>query len=170
MSPYIFPKHVYIFDVNSIRQLFAIFLLFNISSYKSVCSFKLIEVGVAYYSGYLNSIKASTKHSLSLLIWAKSQSPQTLIFRLWTEFSVNRSCPKFCTNFSWGSGCDSVGRAVASEFRGPQFESGHRQIFCFQHIYCNWIEKTKVNTKVAGNGIFYKFAHTCWFETFNSLD
>ena len=28
-----------------------------------------------------------------------------------------------------GSGCDSVGRAVASDSRGPQFESSHRQTF-----------------------------------------
>ena len=26
-----------------------------------------------------------------------------------------------------GSGCGSVGRAVASKTRGPRFESGHRQ-------------------------------------------
>ena len=37
---------------NSIRQCLAIFLSFNISSHKLVCSIKLIEVGVAYYSGY----------------------------------------------------------------------------------------------------------------------
>ena len=28
-----------------------------------------------------------------------------------------------------GSGCGSVGRAVASDTRGPWFESGHRQDF-----------------------------------------
>ena len=27
-----------------------------------------------------------------------------------------------------GSGCDSVGRAVTSDSRGPQFKSSHRQI------------------------------------------
>ena len=27
----------------------------------------------------------------------------------------------------WGSGCDSNGRAVASDTRGPRFESNHQQ-------------------------------------------
>ena len=29
----------------------------------------------------------------------------------------------------WGSGCGSVGRAVASDTRGPRFESSHWQKF-----------------------------------------
>ena len=28
---------------------------------------------------------------------------------------------------TWGSGCGTVGRAVASDTRGPRFESCHRQ-------------------------------------------
>ena len=35
------------------------------------------------------------------------------------------------TKFSWGSGCDSVGRAVASDTRRPRFESSHRQKFIY---------------------------------------
>ena len=34
-----------------------------------------------------------------------------------------------------GSGCGSVGRAVASDTRGPRFESSHRQKF-ISNIYC----------------------------------
>ena len=34
-----------------------------------------------------------------------------------------------------GSGCGSVGRAVASDTRGPWFESSHRQNF-ISNIYC----------------------------------
>ena len=34
-----------------------------------------------------------------------------------------------------GSGCGSVGRAVASDSRGQQFESCHRQKFML-NIYC----------------------------------
>ena len=35
-----------------------------------------------------------------------------------------------------GSGCGSVGRAVASETRGPRFESSHRQIFIYiEHLF-----------------------------------
>ena len=30
---------------------------------------------------------------------------------------------------TWGSGCGSVGKAVASNTRGPLFESSHRQNF-----------------------------------------
>ena len=33
-----------------------------------------------------------------------------------------------------GSGCGSVGRAVASDNKGPRFKSSHRQIFYIQHI------------------------------------
>ena len=35
-----------------------------------------------------------------------------------------------------GSGCGSVGRAVASYTRGPRFESSHRQKFIYiEHLY-----------------------------------
>ena len=53
-----------------------------------------------------------------------------------------------------GSGRVSVGRAVTSDARGPQFESSHRQTFILD-IYLftvNCIEKTKI--KKAGNGPF----------------
>ena len=36
---------------------------------------------------------------------------------------------------TWGSGCGSVGRAVTSNSRGPQFESSHWQKIIL-HIYC----------------------------------
>ena len=43
-----------------------------------------------------------------------------------------------------GSGCDSVGRAVASDSRGPRFESSHGQHFLL-NIYCQlyWKDKNK---------------------------
>ena len=31
------------------------------------------------------------------------------------------------SQFNWGSGCGSVGRAVTSDFRGPLFQSSHWQ-------------------------------------------
>ena len=36
-----------------------------------------------------------------------------------------------------GSGCGSVGRAVASDTRGPRFESSHRQKFIYkiEHLF-----------------------------------
>ena len=43
------------------------------------------------------------------------------------------------TQLVLGSGCGSVGRAVASNTRGPQFESSHQQFY----LYWQCIEKTK---------------------------
>ena len=58
-----------------------------------------------------------------------------------------------------GSGCSSVGRAVASDIRGPRFESSHRQKFIYiEHlfiVYCQLcIEKTKIKKKEAVDGPF----------------
>ena len=47
-----------------------------------------------------------------------------------------------------GSGCGSVGRAVASDTRDPRFESSHQRNFIYQ-LY-NRIDKNK--EKEAGNG------------------
>ena len=61
---------------------------------------------------------------------------------------------KFNNKNTWalGSGGGSVGRAVASNFRGPLFESNHQQkftlnIYC-QIIYCEIIQKLYVKKKV----------------------
>ena len=54
-----------------------------------------------------------------------------------------------------GSSCGSVGWAVASNTRGPQFESSHRQTLYWRFVYLfaiNCIEKMKINKKEAGNG------------------
>ena len=54
-----------------------------------------------------------------------------------------------------GSGCDTVGRAVASNARGPGFESSHRQTF-ISDIYLftvNCIEKTKIKKKRPGKNL-----------------
>ena len=47
-----------------------------------------------------------------------------------------------------GSGCGSVGRAVAFDTRDPQFESRHRQNF----IYQLYNRKDENKEKEAGNG------------------
>ena len=39
-----------------------------------------------------------------------------------------------------GSGCGSIGRAAASDSRGPHFESSHRQKFVM-NIFRNYKEK-----------------------------
>ena len=58
-----------------------------------------------------------------------------------------------------GSGCGSVGRAVASNTRGPRFESSHQQKFIFKlniwllsTVY--WKDKNKEKEKEAGYGPF----------------
>ena len=46
-------------------------------------------------------------------------------------------------NFS-GSDCGSVDRAVASNIRGPQFESHHQQKVLMTISSVNFIEKAKI--------------------------
>ena len=73
------------------------------------------------------------------------------------EEQLPRCC--FCTIFATnkiylsGSGCGSVGRAVASDSRGLQFESTHRQKFIL-NIYCQLFWKDENNEKEAGNDPF----------------
>ena len=58
-------------------------------------------------------------------------------------FSLNITCTS-------GSGCGSVGRAVAFDTRGLRFDSSHRQNF-IEHLFINsCIEKTKINKKRPG--------------------
>ena len=56
--------------------------------------------------------------------------------------------------FCMGSGCGSVGRAVAFNTRGPWFDSSHRQNFIeylFVNLFfINCIKKTKINKKRPG--------------------
>ena len=54
-----------------------------------------------------------------------------------------------------GSGCGSVGRVVASNSRGPQFESSHWQHFIL-NIIVNCIEKTKIKKQRPGMAHFFK--------------
>ena len=58
-----------------------------------------------------------------------------------------------------GSGCGSVGRAVAFKTRGPRFESSHQQKFIYILNICflstvYWKEENK--EKEAGDGPFLK--------------
>ena len=48
-----------------------------------------------------------------------------------------------------GNGCGSVGREVASDSRGPRFESSHRQTLFYLYTV-NCIEKTKIKEKRPG--------------------
>ena len=52
--------------------------------------------------------------------------------------------PKETIELTIGSGCGSVGRAVASNSRGPRFKSSYRQNFIL-NIYCqlHWKDENK---------------------------
>ena len=52
-----------------------------------------------------------------------------------------------------GHGCGAVGRAVASDTRGPGFESSHWQLL-LNIYYCR---KDENKEKEAGNGPFKKY-------------
>ena len=59
-------------------------------------------------------------------------------------------------NLSWGSGCGSVGRAVASDTKDPQFKSRHRQTFTKHLFTVHCVEKTKIKKKRPGMAHFLK--------------
>ena len=50
------------------------------------------------------------------------------------------------------SGCGAVGRAVASDFRGPGFQSSHRLLLVNIFTVNCVVEKTKIKEKEALNG------------------
>ena len=56
-----------------------------------------------------------------------------------------------------GSGCGSVGRAVASDTRGPRFESSHRQKFILNICLLSTVySKDENKEKDAGDGPLFK--------------
>ena len=55
-----------------------------------------------------------------------------------------------------GQWCGSVGRAVASDSRGPRFESSHWKKCIFNIFTVNCVEKMKNKEKEAGIGPFFK--------------
>ena len=63
-----------------------------------------------------------------------------------------------------GSGCSSVGRAVASDSKGPQFETIQSIIYS-EHLFpVNCIEKTKIKIKEPGTWPIKKY-----FNSFSSI-
>ena len=68
-----------------------------------------------------------------------------------------------------GSGCDSVGRAVASDTRGLQFESSHRQILYYLYTV-NCIGKVKIKKERPGMAHFLKKRIIISFIPFKSLE
>ena len=89
-------------------------------------------------------------------IWSKFMihvcpiKPLTRLHKWWGQVWFNNN-NKINTGSTSGSGCDSVGRAVASDSRGPWFESSHWQHFIFA-IFCQLYWKAENKEKEAGNG------------------
>ena len=60
-----------------------------------------------------------------------------------------------------GSGCGAVGRVVASDTRGPGFESSHRQLLLNIYLLLTVCRKDENKEKEAGNGPFFKKRSNC---------
>ena len=75
---------------------------------------------------------------------------QRLLVAFWAKFR----CHKWANHLAIrrGSGCGSVGRAVASDTRGPWFESSHWQYLYWTLFTVNCTEKTTIKKKEARNG------------------
>ena len=56
-----------------------------------------------------------------------------------------------------GSGCGAVGRAVASNTRGPGFESSHRQLLLNIYLLLTVCRKDENKEKEAANGPIFLF-------------
>ena len=71
-----------------------------------------------------------------------------------TYYFIRSLCFMYNRSSLWGSGCGSVGRAVASETRGPQIVSSHRQILYKLSVCC--IETIKINQRGWEQPSFFK--------------
>ena len=89
--------------------------------------------------------------------------------KLWKKLFKMKPLASFVvlyTNFSsTGSGCGSVGKAVASNTRGTWFESSHQRKFIYLLNICllstvYWKNENK--EKEAGNGQFKKNLSSTW--------
>ena len=61
-----------------------------------------------------------------------------------------------------GSGCGSVGRAVASDTRDLRFESCHRQTFLWKICQLSTLLKTKIKKKRPGMPHFLQKRFSFW--------
>ena len=86
----------------------------------------------------------------SLLIWMSMANTKCKTYNLLSNES------KIIWIINWQKknlfyGCGSVGRGVASDTRGPLFESSHRWIFIKEHLFnVNCIENMKIKKKRPG--------------------
>ena len=62
-----------------------------------------------------------------------------------------------------GSGCGAVGRVVASNTRGPGFESSHWQLLLHIYLLLAVCRKDENKEKEAENGPFKKKIQRWWY-------
>ena len=109
-------------------------------------------------------VKTFRDFSANLIFWWHCVCENSLACFNWNplfELELQPSTyASFVSRFKkvWGSGCGSVGRAVASDDRGPRFETSFRQTF-IKNIYLftvDCIKKTKIKKKRPGMAHFKK--------------
>ena len=82
--------------------------------------------------------------------------PSCVFYSLFSKTSDTRDSKPRLTFKCRGSGCGSVGRAVASDTRGPRFEYSHRQLLFNQYFLWTLCRKDENKEKEDGNGPFKK--------------
>ena len=84
---------------------------------------------------------------------------------LYNSKVVNFDHGMFIRLAAGGNGCGSVGRAVASNTRGVQFEFSHRPNLYWTYIYCQVaLKRRKRREKRPGMPIFLKKKIDCWLQ------
>ena len=128
------------------RPLFIYFRLFNTLDIKQMFNKILPKTGVEPRTSG-NVIDSSTN-------WATTTS-QVCILPLNFKITIDRFC--YSQTIALGSDCGSVGRTIASETRGLQFESSHRQKLLILNIciLSTVFGKDKNKEKESGNGPFF---------------
>ena len=101
---------------------------------------------------------ATIKQAMALNPWSNQYTGPG--FRAKACFMVAGDITTSVNKGRWlGSGCGLVGRAVASDTRGPWFESSQWQNVCWTIVYLftiKCIENTKINKKRPGMAHFFK--------------
>ena len=87
--------------------------------------------------------------------------PSCVFYSLFSKTSDTRDSKPRLTFKCRGSGCGSVGRAVASDTRGPRFEYSHQQLLFNQYFLWTLCRKDENKEKEDGNGPFKKLNVTC---------
>ena len=120
-------------------------------------------MGVSHYYYYCYCC-LQLNYSFKIIIWNIDQMLSAIIFKVYfcqdlKRLMIGVTATDLKLYLSEGSGCGSVGRAVAFDTRGQRFESSHRQKFILILNTCllstvHWKDENK--EKEAGYGPFFK--------------